>query len=129
MTKNAETTLDIQLEDLPGYLLRIVSTRALSELGHILERHGLRVVDATILVHIDEQPGCMQRDVGDRFNIVSANLTPLISKLEARGLVKRKPIDGRSNGIHLTQKGRALKAKAWKEMLKFEENLMSKVSG
>jgi DNA-binding MarR family transcriptional regulator len=61
-----------------------------------------------------EQDGISVRELGDRLGLDSATLTPLLSRLESRGLVKRQrdAEDARVVRLYLSPEGRAMKSKA-----------------
>jgi len=72
----------------------------------------LSVGEASLLILVGTNPGCRQSDVGRALAIKRANLTPLIGRLKARGLMSDAPIDGRSLSLTLTDAGRALQDEA-----------------
>ncbi|MEM1115870.1 MAG: MarR family transcriptional regulator [Bacteroidota bacterium] len=51
--------------------------------------------------------GALQDDLADRLATTKGNVSQLLSKLEAKGYVRRVP-DGRTKAVHLTPDGRAL---------------------
>ncbi len=59
-------------------------------------------------------PGLSQSDICAALGFQKANLVPLISGLESRGLIVRKPglQDRRSYALHLTARGRKLMRRA-----------------
>jgi DNA-binding MarR family transcriptional regulator len=96
------------LKDYPGYLLRRASAAAMADLADRLSGLDLRPAEATVLLVIDANPGATLSEVGRLLRIASANMTPLIARLEARELVERQPMDGRSQGLVLARLGRSL---------------------
>ena len=114
-------------ENYPGYKLKIASTFVISDLSKAIAPFGLTVTEATILLFVDGNPGCLQAELGKTLRMASANLTPLASKLEARELIRREPIDGRSNGLHLTKTGRSLTRDVNKVMVDFEAQVIAKI--
>jgi len=97
------------LDDLLGYRLRRASMAMLGDLVEALRPFGLSVVDASLLILVGANPGCRQSDVGRALEIKRANLTPLVGRLKARGLVSDAPIDGRSLSLTVTPQGMALR--------------------
>lgn len=59
--------------------------------------------------------GLRQRDLQAEMLLTSYNLSRLIDRMEAEGLVRRKPCaeDGRGALVVVTDKGRALKRRIW----------------
>jgi DNA-binding MarR family transcriptional regulator len=70
-------------------------------LARALEKHGVRPVEASVLMVVESMPGTTQSEIGRLLSIKRANMTPLVAKLEARGLVRRERVDGRSHGLVL----------------------------
>jgi DNA-binding MarR family transcriptional regulator len=96
------------LTDYPGYQLRRASAAAMADLADRLSVLDLRPAEATVLLVIDANPGATLSEVGRLLRIASANMTPLIARLEARNLIEREPMDGRSQGLMLARLGRSL---------------------
>lgn len=65
-----------------------------------------------ILAHLWQQDGLSQQALANRFHRSKVAAFQLISRLEKQGLVVRRPdpVDGRSNLIYLTSKGRAIQS-------------------
>lgn len=116
------------LQELPGYLLRRASAASLVDLNRRLEGLGLRHTDAALLVLIDANPGITQSALGKVLDIQRANMAPIIARLDARGLVRRKPVDGRSEGLSLTGEGQAVLLKAREVMDSHEARLVAKIT-
>jgi len=93
--KKKEDVVDLPFRDFPGYLLRVVSNQSMAELGDLTKRIDLTVVEATALILIQRNEGCPQRFISQSLNIASANLTPMLSRLERKGMINRRPLDGR----------------------------------
>jgi len=100
------------LDGLLGYRLRRASMALMGDLVEILRPFGISVVEASFLILVGANPGCRQSDVGRALAIKRANLTPLVGRLKARGLVADAPIDGRSLSLTLTDAGVALRDEA-----------------
>lgn len=98
------------LDSLLGYRLRRASMAMMGGLHEALRPFGLSAGEASLLILVGANPGCRQSDVGPALAIKRANLTPLIGRLKARGLVIDTPIDGRSLSLSLTPEGEALQA-------------------
>ena len=111
----------------PGYLLRRASIAALGDLNDGLSQFSLRHPEFSLLQLVKANPGITPSEAGRVLDIKRANMVPLVAKLEKRGLVTRTPIDGRSQAINLTAKGRALAKKAFAVVASCEQDLMDKV--
>ena len=96
------------LTDYPGYQLRRASAAAMADLADRLSVLDLRPAEATVLLVIYANPGATLSEIGRLLRIASANMTPLIARLEARNLIEREPMDGRSQGLMLARLGRSL---------------------
>lgn len=96
---------------LAGYALRRASAAVMTEVANNLRPLGLRPVEASVLLVIESRPGATQSDIGRLLNILRANMTPVAIGLERSGLVRRDKTDGRSRGLVLTGKGKALATK------------------
>lgn len=88
-----------------GYQLRRASSAMMVTLGRDMADIGLRPVEATIIVLVGANPGCIQSELGRRLGIKRANMAPLVAALLARGLIDKSPVDGRSLALYLTGEG------------------------
>jgi DNA-binding MarR family transcriptional regulator len=95
-----------------GYLLRRASAAMMSDLGEHLAAVALRPVEATILILVGDNPGCIQSDLGRVLGIKRANMVPLVAGLAGRGLLVKSPVDGRSLALSLTEEGMKTRARA-----------------
>jgi DNA-binding MarR family transcriptional regulator len=116
------------LKDLPGYLLRRASAWTMAELAKRLEELELTPTEASVLVVISSNPGVIQREIGQMLGIVSANMTPLVSRLEERELIKRLPVDKRSFGLRTTRRGATIADRAYAAMQAQEDALMDAIT-
>ena len=73
-----------------------------------LEPLGLTYPQYLVLMVLWEEDGLMVREIGERLNLDSGTLTPMLKRLEAAGFVTRKrdAKDERQVRIQLTQKAR-----------------------
>jgi DNA-binding MarR family transcriptional regulator len=113
------------LKDFPGYALRRVSVAAMASLARRLAALDLRPAEATVLMVIEANPRITQSEVGRLLDIASPNMAPLASRLQARELIVRERVDGRSQGLRLSDKGRKLAHKARKAMVEHEAALLA----
>ncbi len=102
------------LESLIGYNAR---RAALAVIDVFLERmavYELRPVDFSALSLIHHNPGITSRQLCGALGVLPPNLVGMINRFEKRGLVMRRPhpVDGRAQGLHLTNPGQALMAQA-----------------
>jgi DNA-binding MarR family transcriptional regulator len=115
------------LMEYPGYLLRRASVAAMADLADRLSVLGLRPTEATVLLVIDANPGATLSDVGRLLRIASANMVPLIARLEARDLIDREPMDGRSQALVLAPLGRSLTQKIKDVVTEHEATLIERI--
>ena len=111
----------------PGYLLRRVSAASMAALGRRLDALELRPSEATVLLVIESNPGARSSDIGRLLDIASANMTPLIARLVEQELLERQAVDGRSRGLSLTARGRALTARIHAIIDRHEEELLARI--
>jgi DNA-binding MarR family transcriptional regulator len=97
-----------------GYAVRRAQIAIFGDFLESLREVDLRPAQFGVLVVIDDHPGMRQSDVCAGLGIQKANFVPLISELEARGLVVREPgaNDRRAYALHLTAQGAALLRRA-----------------
>jgi|SRR5277367_2083522 len=111
----------------PGYLLRRASAMAMARLAKRLKTLHLNPTDATVLIVISSNPNAKQSEIGRLLDIARANMAPLISRLAARKLIDRQPVDGRSHGLTLTRTGLALIPKIKSVISQHETELMRSI--
>ena len=116
------------LSSLPGYALRRASAAMLTELNARLEPLGVRHIDAAILVLIGANPGVTQSRLCRALDIERANMVPVISRLEAKALLRREPVDGRSHGLFFTDAGALLFKNVQQAMAAHEAALIARVA-
>lgn len=82
--------------------------------GPLLAPLGLTYPQYLVLLVLWEAEGVSVKDIGDRLQLDSGTLTPLLKKLEAEGLVKRTrdEEDARVVRVTLTRAGKTLERKA-----------------
>jgi DNA-binding MarR family transcriptional regulator len=115
------------LLQLSGYLLRRASVAALAELNEGLAPLGLRHAAAAMLMLIESRPGITQSEAGRVLDIQRANMVPFIARLEKRGAIRRRQVDGRSQALDLTSRGRMLLARARRVVEAHEAALLERV--
>jgi DNA-binding MarR family transcriptional regulator len=97
-----------QLGTLLGYQLSRAAAASLARLNRALKSLQLRHIDASILLSIDGNPNVTPTQMCGTLGIARANMVPLIARLEARGVIERARLNGRSFGLCLTDQGRVL---------------------
>lgn len=90
-------------------LLRI-SHRVLQSAALQLSTSGLSNAQFDVLSHIGATEGISQFDLAKRLFVTQGNITQLLDKMEARGLIHRIP-EGRIKRLYLTPAGHQLFAK------------------
>jgi DNA-binding MarR family transcriptional regulator len=125
-TKSPES-LQEPLLRLTGYVLRRASTAALAELSHRLAPMDLRPIDAALLVLLDAAPQVTHSEAAETLGLRRPNLVPIVAGLEKRGLIERKKIDFRSEGLALTEQGSVLLGQALQVIEPYEEQLIQRV--
>ena len=113
------------LPSLPGYALRRAANATAAELAARLAETGLRQSDVSVLMLIDANPRVTASAIGRQLDIQRANMVPLLKRLE--GLIHRAPIDGKSQGLALTEAGRARLGEARAVVEAFEAELIARV--
>jgi len=98
------------LTRLPGYVLRRASAATVAELNQRLLPLDLRQAEAACLLLIDASPGLTQSEIGRILEIQRSNMAPFVLRLESRGLIQRKQVDGRSQNLILTRLGQSVVA-------------------
>lgn len=96
------------LLNLVGYQLRRASAAMFNDLAVDLVALNLKPTSMSVLIVVGENEGVTQSGLGQLLGIKSANMAPLVAELEARGLMQRLRLDGRSHNLRLTADGREL---------------------
>ena len=113
-------TVSNPLEKLLGYHLRRASAAMLTQLGEGFSELDLKFTETSVLVMVEANPGMKQSDIGRALGIKSANMAPLVAVLNDRGYINKKPLDGRSQGLHLSDSGKKIVRKIW-ELIEINE--------
>jgi DNA-binding MarR family transcriptional regulator len=115
------------LSGLTGYVLRRAAGAAVAELNERLAPLKLRHADVALLMLIERAPGMTQSAAGRLLEIERANMVPFVARLEGRGLIRRRQVDGRSQALELTARGRLLLARARTVVDAHEAALLARV--
>lgn len=89
-----------------GLLARLVH-RTSQDAAAILRSEGLNPAQFQLLLAVRDDPGQPQRALVGRFAVSGANVSMLVSKLEAAGFLEREA-HGASNAVWLTDAGEEL---------------------
>jgi DNA-binding MarR family transcriptional regulator len=116
-------------DGLLGYHLRRASVAVMADLAAALAPLGLKPVEASVLFLIGATDGQTQAEIGRALGIQRANMAPLIAGLLKLGLLARQAVDGRSQALRLTARGKALHAKAIAAAQDHEQRLFAKIPG
>ena len=111
----------------PGYSLRRAANATAAELSALLAEIDLRQADASLLLLVEANPRITGSALGRQLDIQRANMVPLLKRLEDGGLIQRQPIDGKSQGLTLTDGGREKTAQARAIIETFEQGLLDRV--
>lgn len=97
------------LSTLLGYHLRRAQVAAFQNFSEIVGSSELTPGQFGVLVVIDANPGLSQTRLGSALGIDRSTVVAVIDRLEARGLVVRRPSphDRRSHALHLSEPGNA----------------------
>ena len=115
------------LAKLCGYLLQRASAAALADLNRRLAPLGLRHAGVAMLMLIEARPGITQSQAGRILDIQRANMVPFVVRLETLGVIRRKRVDGRSQALELTSRGRVLLERARRVVQAHEGTLLGRV--
>jgi DNA-binding MarR family transcriptional regulator len=125
--KTGALSSDDPLLGLTGYVLRRASLASQAKLGQRLAPLELRPYEATLLLLVEASPGVTQSEAGRLLDIQRANMVPVVARLAARGLIQRKPVDGRSQGLWVTRSGQTVMQKVRRIVVTDEAALMRRI--
>lgn len=105
---------DLELDRQVCFALYSASRATTAAYRTMLDRLGLTYPQYLVLLVLWEQDGIGVRDIGERLELDSGTLSPLLKRLEALNLIERRRLttDERRVGVHLTDAGSALRAEA-----------------
>lgn len=85
-------------------------TRSRLAIANRLRAYDLSVAQCDVLTTLTEKEGLSQQELASRLYVTKGNISGLIDRLAANGLVERRSFAGdrRSHAIHLTSVGREL---------------------
>jgi DNA-binding MarR family transcriptional regulator len=123
-----QLTVSNPLDELLGYHLRRATLALLADLSRGVADLDVTVTEMSVLLLIAANPQITQAEIGRLLSIQRANMTPLSGRLAQRGLIQREAMNGRSNGLSLTEAGAALVGKLRARIAENERRFLSRVS-
>jgi len=116
------------LTEYVGYVARRAQLEIFQDFIETLAELDLRPAQFSVLTVVDANPGVLQSRACAALGIQKANFVPLLDGLQRRGLLERIARDGRANGLHLTDDGRRVLARARRLHDKHERRLTRAMS-
>ena len=116
------------LSEYVGYALRRAQLKVFGEFIDALAELDLRPAHFSVLTVVDANPGVLQSSACAALGIQKANFVPLLDSLQRRGLLRRVARDGRANGLHLTDEGKRVLARARRLHDRLERRLTAQMS-
>jgi DNA-binding MarR family transcriptional regulator len=118
------------LENLLGYNARRASLAVIEVFLERMAPYGLRPVDFSVLSLVAHNPGITSRQLCSALGVLPPNLVGMVSALEKRELIARKPHprDGRAMGLHLTTTGQKLVRDAEKTAAQLESDVAARLT-
>jgi DNA-binding MarR family transcriptional regulator len=98
------------LSGMVGFMVRVVQQQIFQEFYEALGKEGMTTGTFSALSLIRANPGVRQGVLANAMMVKRSNMTKLVQRLEAAGLIVRRADDGdaRSVNLDLTVKGRRL---------------------
>ncbi|WP_218578630.1 MarR family winged helix-turn-helix transcriptional regulator [Vineibacter terrae] len=96
-----------------GFLVHDVSRMRRSAFDRLMRPLGVTRAQWWVIAHLSRQDGMMQIQLADILDVGKASLGAVIDRLDAAGLVERRPdpVDGRAKRVFMTRKSHRLLAK------------------
>lgn len=111
-----------------GFQLRRASNAMIADLSKRLSPLDLTVTKASVMLLIDLNPGITQIQISRVLAVKRANMVPLINALDKSGLVEKTRVDGRSQGLQLSERGKEVCARVHKIVQAHEKRFTSRLS-
>ncbi len=112
-----------------GLQLHHADVRVMAGLGARLSPLNITPARATAVVYIALHAGCDQTALGRALGINRASTMKAVDELEALGVIERRPgRDRRTNALHLTTAGEALRLRIEQETLAHDEEAFAALS-
>lgn len=113
------------LEELLGYQLRRATAEVFGRVRTIMGNYNLTHTASSFLMLVEANPGITQSTIGKILSIKRANIAPMTSEMEERGLIRREAVDGRSQGLYLTAEGKVLVEEVREKVVDQENEFIS----
>ena len=115
------------LPQLLGYRLRLAQQAVFRDFAASVQ--GLSPGRVGLLIFIDANPGVTQSRLAEAAERDRSTMVGVLDLLEGRGLIeRRRGADRRTNGLWLTRGGRALLARALRNIARHERRIASRLS-
>lgn len=103
----------LRLDNQLCFSLYATSKEIIRRYKPLLDKFDITYTQYITLLVLWEQDGLTVKTLGERLYLDSGTLTPLLTKLESKGLIEKKKNtkDSRETTIRLSNKGRELKEK------------------
>ncbi len=115
------------------YSLSILWNKITANMDAVLSEYKLNISKFNILMiikHVEKEDGIQQNEISKRLLVTPSNITKLLDKLEAEGMITRnsKPNDRRVKLIKITTQASKLLDKVWPLYTKESTKLTSCLS-
>ena len=130
--EGAAAPLDLgELSDLLGYALKRAQLRLYEDFLKCVAPLQLTPAQFSVLLLLDKNPGRNQTEIASTLGILRPNFVAMLDGLESRGLCERvrSANDRRSHNLLLTDKGRAVLARAKKLVATKHEARLNELLG
>lgn len=96
-----------------------MQSRLQAHFAALAAEHSLSAMQAKVLVQLDPAGATTMRALADRLQYDPSNLTTVIDRLEALGVVQRRadPRDRRVKGLVLTERGLRARDEFWQRLV------------
>ena len=127
------TEREIDFDELPtyvGYQVRRTQARIFSEFETTLKDFDFTPGSFGVLTLIRANPGITQVTLAAAFGVDKSTMSPVIFRLEKRGLIRREilPADRRCHALFFDDAGEALFLAAREKIRAFEESVATRLS-
>lgn len=124
--KRAAAAPEIDLEELPGHVIRRLHQIAVAIFLHEAETTGLTPVQYAVLQTVANQPEIDQRTLARSAGLDTSTIAGVVDRLEARELLVRGTTreDRRVRLLSLTDAGRAVLAEAVPAMQRAQQRIL-----
>jgi len=127
------TEREIDFDELPtyvGYQVRRTQARIFSEFEATLKDFDFTPGSFGVLTLIRANPGITQVTLAAAFGVDKSTMSPVIFRLEKRGLIRREilPADRRCHALFFDEAGEPLFVAAREKIRAFEESVATRLS-